>query len=96
MLNLLVILILSCPFNIQEKQNYLKKQQNSHRLVYSLISFKLGMMTGIAKLYILISILITFTFIQGHSVWEIQNFNVHFLRNFAVDLDDIQYVATTC
>ena len=27
---------------------------------------------------------------------NIESFDVHFLRNLAVDLDEIQYVATTC
>ena len=25
-----------------------------------------------------------------------ENFSVHFVRNFVVDVDEIQYVATTC
>ena len=25
-----------------------------------------------------------------------QNFDVHFLRNFAVNVDEIQYVSSTC
>ena len=28
-------------------------------------------------------------------VWEMKNLSVHFLRNFPVDLDEIQYFATT-
>ena len=49
------------------------------------------------------------TFIQGHSyirneelsfkvtvVWEMKNFSVHFLRNIAIDLDEIECVTTTC
>ena len=28
--------------------------------------------------------------------WEIKNLGVHFLANLPIDLDEIQYVATTC
>ena len=29
-------------------------------------------------------------------VWEIKNFGVHFLENLGIDLDQIQFDATTC
>ena len=54
------------------------------------------MMIGAIKLYLLISVWMTLTFIQGHSCMKIENFSDHFLRNFTVDLDKIQYVATIC
>ena len=48
------------------------------------------------KLYTWISVWMTLTFIQSHSCVRIKkNFGVHFLSNFWVDLDEIQYVATT-
>ena len=53
-------------------------------------------------LYILVSVWMTVTFIQGHisvrkkNKKKKKNFSVHFLTNLSVDLDEIQYVATTC
>ena len=51
-------------------------------------------MIGSTKLYILVSVWMTLTSIQGHSCTGNQNF-VHFLVNFVVDLDEIQCVTTT-
>ena len=48
-----------------------------------------------AKLYILTPVWMTLTF-KVTIAWEIKNFSVHLLGNFAVNLDEIQYVATTC
>ena len=65
---------------------------------YRAISVKLGVMIETTELYILMSVWMTLTFIQGHSCMRNQNFGVHFLRNFAVNffLCAIQCVATTC
>ena len=53
--------------------------------IYRPISFKQGMIVGTIQLYI-----------QGHSwIQKKKDFIVHFLRNFTVDLHDIQYVTTT-
>ena len=43
-------------------------------------------------LYILIPVWMTLTFIQGHSCITVRNFCVHFLRQFTVDLDEIEFV----
>ena len=54
------------------------------------------MMIGIIKLYILVSAGWPSPSFTVTIVWEIKNFGVHFLRNFVVDLDKLQYDATTC
>ena len=68
------IVVLSCPFNIPGRNCptdmiLFKKNFNfglySH--ICSQISFKLDMMIKTTKLYILISVWMTLTFIQGHS-----------------------------
>ena len=53
------------------------------------------MMIKTTKLYILISVWVTLTVIQGHSCIR-NNLGVHFFANLSIDLDEIQYVATTC
>ena len=53
-------------------------------------------MVETTRLYILIFVWMTLTFIQGHSYMRNKKFCVHFLGNFGVNLDEIQYVATTC
>ena len=58
--------------------------------VYRPISFKLDMMIETTRLYILISVWMILTFIQGHSCMR------HFLRNLIIYLDENQSVATTC
>ena len=50
--------------------------------IYRLISFKLGMMRETTKLFILILVWMTFTFIQGHCCRRYQNFGVHFFLKF--------------
>ena len=52
--------------------------------MYKLIFFKLGMIIETTQFYILISV-----------VRENKNSFVNFHSNFAVDLDEIQYAATT-
>ena len=48
-------------------------------------------------LYSLIAVWMTLTFIQiGHSCIQVNYFSVDFLANSSIDLDEIQYVATTC
>ena len=54
------------------------------------------MMIKTTQLYILVSVWMALTFIQGHSCMRNKNFGVHFLANLNIDLDKIQYVATTC
>ena len=67
-----------------------------HSNIYELISFKLGMMTKTTKICILLSVWMALTFIQDHSCMQmIKNLSVCFLRCFAVDLHENQYVATT-
>ena len=36
------------------------------------------------------------TCIQGHNCTRMKNFGEHFLKKFAVDFDEILYVATAC
>ena len=63
--------------------------------------FQTWLMTGITRLYILTSVWITFIFIQGHNYMRNKKkkkknpFSCYFLGDFAVSLDEIQYVATT-
>ena len=52
------------------------------------------MMVEITILYILISVLMTLTFIEGHSCME-KKLKSIFSQILSVDLDKIQYVATT-
>ena len=97
------ILIWSHLFNIEGKEpnslRFVSSNENKNKSVslYSdisiLISFKLGMMTKISKLYILISVWKTLTFIQGHSCMI--NFGVHFHAKINMNLDAVQDVATT-
>ena len=54
------------------------------------------MMIETIKLYILISVWVTLTFIQVTVVLEIKTIGFHFLMNFFADLDEIHHVATTC
>ena len=64
--------------------------------IYRLISFKLGMMIENSKIYSLISVRLTFTFILGHSTIRNQKMLCRFSQKFAVGLDEIQYSAKTC
>ena len=66
-------LILPCPFNVQGRKPYLymisfEKNINVRLFsdIYRLISFKLCMMIETTEQYILISVLVALTFIQGH------------------------------
>ena len=60
--------------------------------IYRPISFKLGFTIKTMKFYILV----TLTFIQGHSCIRNQNLSIHFLANLCINLHRIQCVATTC
>ena len=74
------------------RQDFAKKEEIGVGLysdVYIQISFKLSMMTETTKLYILLSVWMTLTLIQGHSYGKSKS-------NFSIDLYEIQYVATTC
>ena len=42
--------------------------------------FKLGRLTEITKIYMLIEVWVVWTFIQGHIAWEIKNFKSIFLQ----------------
>ena len=55
-----------------------------------------GMMRKTTTPYILISVWITLTFIQGHSRIRNQKFGVHFLTKFGINSDSIRYVAKAC
>ena len=57
-----LIVILFCSFNVQGREPYIYDfvenyfNVNLHSVIYRLISFQLGMMIGIIKFYILISV----------------------------------------
>ena len=51
------------------------------------------MMIETSKLYILISVGMALSYIQGHSCMKIKTVSFHFLGNFSVDLDEIICVA---
>ena len=58
--------------------------------IYGPISFRLGLMIGTTKLYVLISVWMALTVIKGHRYKRNKkNFGVHFVRNFTVDMDEI-------
>ena len=91
--------ILSHLVNIEGREPYLcdfiKKEQIAlYSDICRPISFKLDMMIGTTKLSIFCSVWIILTFFQGHSFMRYSK--PQFLRNFAMDLDEIQSVATTC
>ena len=96
-----LIHILSCSVNIQRREpylyNFIKNVFNIglYADIYGLISFRLAMMIGTTKFYTLIC-LGDLDLIQGHSCIGNQNFCVHFLRNFAANIDEIQWVANIC
>ena len=98
-----LIFIASRQFSIHGRKpnccNFVKNHFNvgSNSDIYRSISFKLGAMVGTTKLNILMPFWMTLITIQGHSFIKIENFGVHFLRFISLfDLDEIQYVATTC
>ena len=67
-----LMLMLSCPFSVQGREPYLQdlKKKILCCFVFRHLRtdfFKLGMMIKTTKLYILISVWITLTFIHGHS-----------------------------
>ena len=67
-----LILVLSSPLSIRGRVSYLcdfvkKRYIGLHLDIYRPISFKCGVMMGTAMLYILISLGVTWTFIQGHN-----------------------------
>ena len=100
-----LILILSCPICIRRRETYSRefvKNVNADLYldIYESISFKLGMIIETTKLYIFISVCMTLTFIQGHCCMSKKKkikktVCVHFFAKSAVDLDEVQYVATT-
>ena len=48
--------------------------------VYRMLSFEQGMMKEATELYILVSVWMTLTFIQDHSLWEMKNFCTYFFH----------------
>ena len=84
-----------------QKKNDYKKATLLHWLVFRhlLTDFFLTWYDdrdGATKLYILLSDWMTLTLIQGHSCMRNQQLRCHFLENFVIDLDKIEYVAATC
>ena len=68
-----LILILSCVFNIQGKESYMYDSViesfnvGLYSDIYRSVSFRLGMVIETTKVYVLISVWMIFTFIQGNS-----------------------------
>ena len=79
-------------FWLQKKKKKKKKNHVGLYLdIYWLISFKLGVIIQIAELFILVPVLVTLTFIQGHGCIRGENFT-----QFLIDFDEIQYAAKIC
>ena len=98
-----LILMLSHLFCVQGKEPYfwdfVKKKSFNIGLysdIYGQISFKLGIMIETTKLYILISVLVTFTFIQGHRCMGNQKLWCQFFCKFEYQCWWNSVVATTC
>ena len=73
-------LILCWSFTIQGREPYLNINLNGD--IYRPISFKLGVMIEIAKLYILRLVWMTLTFVQCHNCMRNKNnVGVYFLTN---------------
>ena len=54
------------------------------------------MIIGTTRLYILLSVWMTLTFVQGHTCTRNKkNLSVHLFANLGIDFDEIQYVAIT-
>ena len=74
-----LILLLSGPYNILAREPYLYNFINKninivlYSNIYRPISLKLGMMIETTKLYILISVWMALTFVQGHNCMRNQN-----------------------
>ena len=103
MMNL--ILILFCLFSIQWTEPFLcdfffflKACNNGlYSDIYRPVSFRLRLMIETTKLYILISVLVALTIIQGHICMRIKKkLNAPFIANLGIGLDEIWYVAITC
>ena len=61
--------------------------------IYQPISFKPGMVLETAKLYSLISVWVTLTFIQRSQIYTNKS---AVMANFSVNLDEIQYAVHCC
>ena len=96
-----LMLIWSCKLNVQGREPYLydfvKQNFNIglHSDIYRPVSFKLSMMVETTKLYILIYVWLTMTFIQGHDCTRNQKLWCPFSK-LSINLDEIQCFATTC
>ena len=64
--------------------------------IYIQISFKLGMMIEITKLYILIWVGWPWPSLNVTVAWAIKNFGVYFVTNVGIDFHEIQYATVTC
>ena len=96
-----IILILSHPFNIQGREpflcDFIKKRITLACIQSGLISFKLGLMIRTVKLYLVRSDSMTFTFYSKSQFSEkLKTFMSIFWQNLIIDIDEIQYIATTC
>ena len=80
-----VLFCLFCFFNVGLFQTFT-----------DLFSFKFGMMIGPAESNILMPVRMTLAFIQGHGFMRNQNFCVHCIAIFSIDLDEIYCAALTC
>ena len=77
-----------------KKQN--KKNVGSHSGIYKPIYFKPGLSIETTEVCILISVWVTLVLIQGQGFMRNQKLLRSFSVKLAVDLDEIQCVATTC
>ena len=94
------ILILYRPFTFQKREPYFydfikKVNVGLYSDNYRSICFKLCVMIEITKLSIFISVWMTLTFIQCHTYIRNQKLWCPFSHK-SINLDEIQYVATTC
>ena len=64
--------------------------------IYRLTSFKLGIVIGTTILYVLISVWMTFTFIQGDSCMRNQKLKCPFSQKFQSIWMEFIFLATTC
>ena len=95
-LNFILIYVVHAVFE-GENTTYmilLKKKIGLYSEIYGRISFERDRMVKTTMLYILISVWMTMTFIQGHSCVKSQTCQCPFSGKF--EYDELQYIATTC
>ena len=92
--NLIVILILSHPFNIQGREPYSCDFIKKEFMLACIQTFTGRFLSNHWALHFdLYQFGWLWSSFKVTVVWVIKNCGVHFLRNFAVDLDEIHYVS---